>query len=94
MNSVMQEHHDRMCTLAQSAWQLTLHVKTLWVVMSFHGEDSFSLAAQNQITRQGIPDGISQRDESRRGASRHLEDRQVTSLTRKADCDEESAKAN
>ena len=25
---------------------------------------------------------------------RHLEDRQVTSLTRKADCDEETAKAN
>ena len=69
MNSVRQEHHDGMCTLARSVWQLTLHVKTLWVVMSFHGEDSFSLAAEDQIQRQGIPDGISQRDESRRGVS-------------------------
>ena len=56
-------------SLAQSAWQLTLLVKTMWVVMSFHGEDSFSLTAQDQITRQGVPDGNSQRDESRRGVS-------------------------
>ena len=58
MNSVKQEHHNGLCTLAQRAWQLTPLVKTLWVVMSFHGEDSFSLAAQDQITRQGILDGI------------------------------------
>ena len=41
-------------SLAQSAWQLTLLVETMWVVMSFHGEDSFSLTAQDQITRQGF----------------------------------------
>ena len=51
MNSVRQENHDGTCTFAQSVWQLTLLVKTLWVVMSFNGEDSFSLAALDPKAR-------------------------------------------
>ena len=50
--------------------------------------------SRDQIARQGIPNGNSQRDESGRGVSlRHLEDRPVTSPTRKVECDKETAKA-